>query len=68
MAIALVLSLIFSPLAAVMAFLITYDEYRKHSPDRRPALRAAWRTAALTFAVFLSLSIAAVLVIERFAR
>jgi hypothetical protein len=62
------LSLIFSPLAAVMALLITDDEHRKHSPDRTPALHTAWRTVALAFAIFLSPSIAAVLVIKRFTR
>jgi hypothetical protein len=68
MSIALVLSLIFSPLAATMAFLITYDEYRKHFPDRGPALQAGFEAAALTFAVFLLLSVGAVLLMERMAK
>jgi hypothetical protein len=68
MNIALVLGLIFSPLAAVMAFLITYEEWRKHFPDRGPALRAGLEMAMLTFFVFLLLSLAAVLVLKTSVR
>jgi hypothetical protein len=68
MSIALVLSLIFSPLAAMMAFLITYDDYRRHFPERGRALRAGFEAAALTFAVFLLLSVGAILLMERMAK
>jgi hypothetical protein len=57
--ISLVLGAIWSPLAAAAAFLITYEEYRRHYPDRGPALRHAAETALMTFGVFLVLSLVA---------
>lgn len=51
----LVLALIFSPIAAAMAFLNTYQEYRRHFPERRKALKVATETAIVTFVLFVSL-------------
>jgi hypothetical protein len=53
-----ILWIIFSPFAALMAFLITYEEYSHHYPERGPAFREALRTFAVTLLVFLVLGIA----------
>jgi ABC-type enterochelin transport system permease subunit len=55
----LVIGLIFSPIAAVMAFLITYQEFQHHYPDRARALRHAAHVALITLAAFLGLSLIA---------
>jgi hypothetical protein len=49
----LVLWVPFSVLAAVMAYLITYEEYRRHFPDRRRAVVKSAKTAAVTLIFFL---------------
>jgi len=48
----LALILIFSALAALCAFVITYEEYSKHYPDKKRPLKMAARTALATFAFF----------------
>ncbi len=68
MAIALILGLLFSPIAAAMAFLITYGEFRHHFPDKRRAVRAGLGTAGVAFLIFFLLSFAAVLALGRGAR
>lgn len=55
----LLLWLIFSPIAALMAYLITYEEYRHHFPDARQAARHSLPTGILTLVVFLLLGLAA---------
>jgi hypothetical protein len=47
-----VLWALFCPIAAAMAYLITYEEYRRHFPDRRRAIREGMATAAFTLVVF----------------
>jgi len=47
------IALLFSPLAGVLAFVITYMEYAKHFVDRRKVLRQAWRAALAAFLFFL---------------
>jgi hypothetical protein len=49
---------LFSSLAALSAFLITYMEYRRHFPDRKRALRAAAQTAVISFLFLFFLSLA----------
>jgi hypothetical protein len=49
------ISLIFSILAGIMAFLITYQEYEHHYLDKRDFLKASLRTGGVTFIFFLSL-------------
>ncbi len=61
----LLVGLIFSPLAAVMAFLITYEEYRHHFPDRAPALWHATQMALVTLVAFLALSVIAGILVGR---
>jgi len=50
--IALVISLIFSPIAALSAFLITYNEYLHHFPDKKKTREIAVFTAISTFTIF----------------
>jgi RsiW-degrading membrane proteinase PrsW (M82 family) len=52
----LVLAAIFSTLAALCAFIITYGEYLKHYPDRKKPLKMAIRTALAAFLFFMLLS------------
>ena len=46
---------ILSLLASVMAFLITYEEYKHHYPDKRKVFQASLEAAIFTFVVFLAL-------------
>jgi hypothetical protein len=48
---------ILSLLAAIMAFLITYEEYKRHYPDKRRVLKKALETAIFTFVFFLFLGL-----------
>ena len=40
-----------------MAGLITYEEYTRHFPDRRPAVQAALQAAGVTLLFFLVVSV-----------
>lgn len=51
------ISVIFSMLAAVAAYLITYKEYMHHYMDKRDVLKAALRTCGFTFTFFLALGL-----------
>lgn len=55
MRVSLFLWLIFSPIAAVMAGLITFAEYSHHYTERGPAIREAVRTGLVTLLLFLGL-------------
>ncbi len=55
-ALALVIGLIFSPIAALMSYFITYDEYLHHYPDTGTPRRLALQAAASTFIFFVLLS------------
>ena len=48
---------VFGALAAACAFLISYDEYRRHFPDRTKPLRMALQMAVVTFVFFLLASL-----------
>ena len=53
----LLIGLIFSPIAAAMAFLITYNEYSKHqSINKKKQLWLAIETALLIFILFVIIS------------
>jgi len=54
--ISLVIGLVFSPIAATMAFLITYGEYSHHYSDRKMPLKLAMEAAIMTFVLFLAIS------------
>lgn len=47
----------FSPIAAIMAFSITYQEYRLHFPEKGKAIKKAFETAIFTLAFFLALGV-----------
>ena len=57
MKISLLIGLVFSPIAALMAFLITYEEYSKHFKDQARPIKMSLETATFTFIVFMGLSI-----------
>jgi len=46
---------LFGPLGAVMAALITYNEYVRHYPDKREPLRMAVKMGIFTLAFFIIL-------------
>jgi uncharacterized membrane protein len=48
-----VIAMIFAPLAAAIAFIITYAEYAKHLMEKRRVLRISLRMALVTFLFFL---------------
>jgi len=54
-----------SPIAAMMAFLITYEEYSHHSPDKKWVFMAALRTALVTLVFFVGLAVGIGLFIEK---
>jgi hypothetical protein len=53
----LLIGLVFSPIAAMMAFLITYGEYQHHYPDKATPRKLALEAAVGAFIFFLALSI-----------
>ena len=52
----LLIGLVFSPIAGLMAFLITYKEYEHHYPGKKEPLRLALEAAIFTFAFFMIVS------------
>ena len=54
-----------SPIAALCAFLIAYEEYSHHFATRRQPLRLALRAAAFALIVFVVLGLAAGLWLSR---
>jgi len=63
---AIILALVFSPLAALSAYLITYAEYKKHFPDDlKKARKLSLNFALSTMFFFISLIILAFLVINK---
>lgn len=53
----LLIGLVFSPIAGLMAFLITYHEYRRHYADKQQPLKIALEAALFTFAFFMIVSV-----------
>jgi hypothetical protein len=47
------IGLLFSPLAALMSFIVTYEEYRHHFSESKTSAKKALKTALITFLVFL---------------
>ncbi|MGB4704911.1 MAG: hypothetical protein WBI18_07560 [Candidatus Saccharicenans sp.] len=63
---AIILALVFSPLAALSAYFITYAEYRKHFPeDLKRARKLSLQFALTTMAFFMVMIILAFLVIDK---
>ncbi|HZQ98021.1 MAG TPA: hypothetical protein VFC93_04300 [Chloroflexota bacterium] len=52
LSLALVLALLSAPIAAAMAYVITYEEYQHHGFDRPRLTRYCLRVAGVTFAFF----------------
>ena len=50
--ISILIGLIFSPIAAAMAFLITYEEYSHHYTDKKKSLKVAFEAAIFTLIIF----------------
>jgi len=64
---ALIMVLVFAPLAALSSFLITYAEYKKHFPEDLPrARKLSFNFALTTFFFFVVLIFLAVVVIFKF--
>jgi len=63
---AVILALVFSPVAALSSYLITYAEYKRHFPeDIRKARKFALNFALTTFFFFVMLIILSVILIDR---
>jgi ABC-type spermidine/putrescine transport system permease subunit II len=54
---ALVIALLFAPLAALMGFAISDGEYSRHYPDRRTPFLMSLQTALVVFVVFVLLAL-----------
>jgi len=52
----LLIGLVFSPIAGLMAFLITYHEYQRHYANKQQPLRIALEAALFAFAFFMIVS------------
>jgi len=55
--ISILIGLIFSPIAAAMAFLITYEEYSHHYTDKKKSLKVGFEAAIFTLIIFGILSL-----------
>ncbi|MBX6771360.1 MAG: hypothetical protein IRY83_06520 [Chloroflexi bacterium] len=62
---AALIGLLFSPLAGLMAFLITYQEYSRHFPDRSVAIRRALEAGIVAAIFFGALSLGLALLLPR---
>ena len=59
------IGLVFSTLAAIAAFLITYDEWTHHFTNRREPLKYGIKAAVTAFAVFMALTMLAAFFVSR---
>ena len=65
----IIIGLVFSPAAALVAFLTAYTTYtRSPNPDKRLALKMALRTAFTAFAFFVILAVGIALFIGKVIR
>jgi hypothetical protein len=53
----ILIGLMLSPIAAVIAFLIIYEEYLHHYPDKKKSLKIALEAAIFTLIIFVTLSL-----------
>ena len=61
-----ILGILFCPLAAIIAFLITYEGYlRGQNSDKKLALKIALQTAFVTLAVFAVIIVATAFILAR---
>jgi hypothetical protein len=59
------LDVVFSVIAALVAFLIAYGEYARHYATKTEPLKLAFRTAGFAFIVFLVLGMFAAIMLHR---
>jgi len=64
----LLIGLTLSPIAGIMAFLITYHEYQRHYADKQQPLKIALEAALFTFAFFMIVSAVISLILNRIYR
>lgn len=64
----LMIGAIFGPIAGVMAYLITYEEYSHHFLDRRETIGRSLSTALVTAAFFVILFAIVGYVLDRLAQ
>ena len=64
----IVIGLIFSPIAAIMAFIISYEEYKRHYTDKKKPFQLSLGTAIATFVFFMLVSFFAGLLLNRIIR
>jgi len=62
----LVLAAVFSTLAALCAFVITYEEYSRHFPGKRKPVKIAVQMSLSAFAFFMVMSVLLMVVISFF--
>lgn len=62
----IIIGLGFSVLAGLAAFLITYEEWSRHYPDKREPLRHALSAAFFAFIVFVVLTLIAIAYMNQF--
>ena len=62
----IVIGIVFGFLAALGAFVITYNEYEKHKFAGKRLFMQAFQTAIFTFVIFLLLSLLAGFLLVRF--
>jgi len=60
-----ILGIVFSSVAALMAFLITYGEYSRHFMAKTRALKISIETASVIFVLFFAIAIVAGFVLSR---
>jgi K+-sensing histidine kinase KdpD len=61
----LLIGIALSPVAGLMAFLITYHEYQRHYADKQQPLRIAFEAALFTFTFFIIVSLIIGLILNR---
>jgi len=62
----IVIGLVLSALAALCAFLITYEEWSRHYPGKREPLRHGIEAAVFAFAIFAILTVLVTIFVGRF--
>lgn len=64
--IVVIIGAIFGGLAALMAYLIAYEEYLHHFPDRKTTRRMAIESALVAFVFFFGMGLLLAAVLPRF--
>ncbi len=55
--ISFLIGMVFSPLAALFAFLLTYNEYSRHFMEKKIVLKHSFEAGVFTLLVFLVISL-----------